>query len=81
MRNRLISCQGKKQFLTFTEAERNLINIKKATSSTSHMTIYPCRFCNHFHIGNGSEKDELRLPHKKDRPNKDKILKRAIDSF
>jgi hypothetical protein len=52
-------CQGKRQFLTFTEAKGAAKNATR--NNGSPMRPYPCRHCHKFHIGNVPTHETKRL--------------------
>jgi len=53
-------CQGKRQFLTFTEAKGAAKNA--ARRNDGPMRPYMCRHCHKFHIGNTPPVDARRRP-------------------
>lgn len=45
------SCDGKRQFLTYKEAERNLRGLRRVEPDKKSLHIYSCNYCPHFHVG------------------------------
>jgi hypothetical protein len=53
-------CQGKRQFLTFTQAKGAAKNA--ARNNSEPMNPYMCRHCHKFHIGNTRNLRDDRKP-------------------
>jgi hypothetical protein len=49
------TCQGKKAYSTFAQAERALAAVLRHDGAAdTHMNVYSCRFCHAFHFGHSS---------------------------
>ena len=49
------SCDGKKSFAKYKEAERSMRYVIKRTGD-GYMTVYRCRYCQDYHFGHDIKK-------------------------
>lgn len=56
--NRKASCDGKRQFESYSVAERASHRI-----DGEHLNVYHCRFCGHFHVGHSEGVSRTPRPH------------------
>lgn len=56
--DRDISCQSKKEYHTFKEAERAMVNLFRYGEKELH--VYKCNYCQNFHVGHKRNSNKWR---------------------